>query len=264
MLKSLKDFKKWLEEIKLEFMEGNEGFGPFLKQMMQDWTQEAEDIGRFIENCDGRRAFAITNGLSPGREYNLPWIFLVFFSCVARYWFFFISKSALRDYIDNSISTNPPSMLIFQSICLGFALFDFLVVSYIESIGPIVDYHEIGRVGKTAIVLISSFAALIFRLLVQDIYHSYMLIIVTAELHAYFQLLYYSRDHGFWDVFFVASLQIIIINLNDGNIWIFIFAILLICKFISKKFRSYSLSSSQRSRNFYVISSCDPLHNSWP
>ncbi|KAF2296319.1 hypothetical protein GH714_037390 [Hevea brasiliensis] len=82
MLKSLKDFKKWLEEIKLEFMEGNEGFGPFLKQMMQDWTQEAEDIGRFIENCDGRRAFAITNGLSPGKNTTcLDFLSFLFLCC---------------------------------------------------------------------------------------------------------------------------------------------------------------------------------------
>uniref|UniRef100_A0A2C9VMS4 Uncharacterized protein n=1 Tax=Manihot esculenta TaxID=3983 RepID=A0A2C9VMS4_MANES len=114
------------------------------------------------------------------------------------------------------------------------------VVYRIYDNGPIVDYYEMGRCIKTAMVVISSCAALISRLLLENIYYSYMLVTVIAELQAYFQLLYHPRDHSFWDVFFIASLQIIIINLKDGNILVLILALLLILKLLFEKFRSYS------------------------
>ncbi|KAF2296318.1 hypothetical protein GH714_037377 [Hevea brasiliensis] len=237
-------------------MEAVEGFGPFLRQMRQEWTQGTEDIGRFIKNCDGNRAVAIKKGLPAGREYNVPWLFIASFCAFARYLFFFLSKSALRDYICNAFITNVALRVTFIAIGIVSIWFNIaFLLSYIESIGPIVDYHEIGRVGKIAMILISSCAALVFRLLVQDIYHSYILITLTAELQVYFQLLYYSRDHSFWDVFFVASLQIIIVNLKDGNIWVLASAVLLICKLLFEKFISYSIPISQEELEISVISS---------
>ncbi|KAG8651509.1 hypothetical protein MANES_07G135850v8 [Manihot esculenta] len=164
---------------------------------------------------------------------RLDWFFLGVLFYGLRYLFFYLSLNTLRIYIEKWY---PICALVF--IC--FSIFYFKVVYRIYDNGPIVDYYEMGRCIKTAMVVISSCAALISRLLLENIYYSYMLVTVIAELQAYFQLLYHPRDHSFWDVFFIASLQIIIINLKDGNILVLILALLLILKLLFEKFRSYS------------------------
>ncbi|KAG8651506.1 hypothetical protein MANES_07G135801v8 [Manihot esculenta] len=221
-----------------KFLTSSEEFD--LEQIKLEWRLENEEMARFIKNCGGRRAFAIRNG-SSDKECNIPWFVIGFLCYFFRRFFFILSNNAFRIF-DN----NYPLVSIFPLISILFPMYYFMVVYHICDIGPVVDYHEMGRGRKTAMVVISSCAALILRLLLEDIYYGYMLVTVTAELQAYFQLLYSPRDHSFWDVFFVASLQIIIINLKDGNILIFISALLLIGKLLLEKFRSYSTPISKK------------------
>ena len=122
-------------------------------------------------------------------------------------------------------------MRIEDSYCLELAIlfFHIGIVSYFDFLGPVVENHVTGPAKKSVVVAISSSGAVIIRHFFKNVKFSYVFIFFTVEVMAHRHLLLLSTDYGLWDLLFMISLDIVLINLmKGGNIFlVFVFSFLL-------------------------------------
>ncbi|XP_020535916.1 uncharacterized protein LOC110009776 [Jatropha curcas] len=207
---------------------------------MLQWLEEL-DLGfakRFSEclhlfdEMDVERPMANEKRVLNCRVYKTRWLLLAWISVALKVNFFAFTDNSLSYYFaspKNAFSMINLQLLIFVNGGLAFCLY---------FVGPITKYHVIGSAGKFIMLGISLCGVIILKQLVEDIKYCYALISLNVELQVYRELLFNSKDYGSWDVLFLITLQIIIVNLiKDGNLWVFIPTFLL-WRLINHRYKS--------------------------